>query len=54
MSKALDDHVKSEIAPYKHPRLILFIDTLPRTQTGKLQRYVLRQWAAAPGCMKAS
>jgi len=54
MSKALDDHVKSEIAPYKHPRLIHFVDSLPRTQTGKLQRYVLRQWAGAPGCMKAS
>jgi 2-aminobenzoate-CoA ligase len=54
MSKALDDHVKSEIAPYKHPRSIVYVDALPRTQTGKLQRYVLRQWAEAPGHTKAS
>jgi enamine deaminase RidA (YjgF/YER057c/UK114 family) len=54
MSKALDDHVKSEIAPYKHPRSIIYVDALPRTQTGKLQRYVLRQWAEAPNHIKAS
>jgi 2-aminobenzoate-CoA ligase len=47
MSKALDDHVKAEIAPYKHPRHRL-CRHLPRTQTGKLQRFVLRQWARRP------
>ncbi len=38
----LQDFVKNRIAPYKYPRAIEFIDSLPRTDTGKLQRYVLR------------
>jgi 2-aminobenzoate-CoA ligase len=42
MVKTLQDHVKSEIAPYKYPRRIEFRDTLPKTQTGKLQRFALR------------
>ena len=37
----LKDFVKSEIAPYKYPRTIEFIDDLPRTLTGKIQRYKL-------------
>ncbi|HSG40210.1 MAG TPA: AMP-binding protein, partial [Thermoanaerobaculia bacterium] len=41
--KALQDYVKSEIAPYKYPRAIEFVDTLPRTETGKLQRFRLRE-----------
>jgi 2-aminobenzoate-CoA ligase len=53
MSKALDDHVKAEIAPYKHPRAIHFVEALPRTQTGKLQRFMLRQWAQSPGQARA-
>jgi 2-aminobenzoate-CoA ligase len=40
--KALQDHVKSVIAPYKYPRAVEFVDTLPRTETGKLQRFKLR------------
>lgn len=40
--RALQDYVKSEIAPYKYPRAIEFVDTLPRTDTGKLQRFRLR------------
>jgi 2-aminobenzoate-CoA ligase len=43
MVKALQDHVKSIIAPYKYPRLIEFVTSLPRTETGKLQRFKLRQ-----------
>jgi 2-aminobenzoate-CoA ligase len=35
--------VKAEIAPYKYPREIDFLDALPRTETGKLQRFRLRQ-----------
>ncbi|MEZ0168110.1 benzoate-CoA ligase family protein [Microvirga sp. TS319] len=46
LTKALQDHVKAEIAPYKYPRLIEYVDALPRTQTGKLQRFQLRQLAA--------
>jgi 2-aminobenzoate-CoA ligase len=39
---ALQDFVKQHIAPYKYPRAIMFATSLPRTQTGKLQRYKLR------------
>jgi 2-aminobenzoate-CoA ligase len=42
MVKTLQDHVKNEIAPYKYPRRIEFRDALPKTQTGKLQRFELR------------
>jgi 2-aminobenzoate-CoA ligase len=42
MVKTLQDHVKNEIAPYKYPRRIEFRDSLPKTQTGKLQRFALR------------
>ncbi len=45
LTKALQDHVKAEIAPYKYPRLIEFVEALPRTQTGKLQRFELRRIA---------
>jgi len=41
--KSLQDFVKQTIAPYKYPRRIEFRDTLPRTETGKLQRFKLRQ-----------
>src|SRR5579883_378775 len=37
--KELQDHMKRELAPYKYPREIEFIDALPRTDTGKVQRY---------------
>ena len=42
MTKALQDFVKQTIAPYKYPRAIEFRDSLPRTETGKLQRFRLR------------
>lgn len=45
MAKALQEHVKAEIAPYKYPRSIVFVDALPKTQTGKLQRFALRRQA---------
>ncbi|GGP65246.1 AMP-binding protein [Streptomyces melanogenes] len=38
----LRDHVKAELAPYKCPREVVFLDALPRTPTGKLQRFRLR------------
>lgn len=41
--KRLQDHVKSTIAPYKYPRSIRFVDALPKTQTGKIQRSRLKQ-----------
>jgi 2-aminobenzoate-CoA ligase len=43
--KELQEFVKSQIAPYKYPRSIEFVPTLPRTETGKLQRYRLREAA---------
>ncbi len=42
MKKNLQDHVKRVIAPYKYPRAVEFVDELPRTETGKLQRFKLR------------
>lgn len=42
LARDLQDHVKRTIAPYKYPREIVFVDTLPKTATGKLQRYALR------------
>jgi 2-aminobenzoate-CoA ligase len=41
--RELQDFVKSRIAPYKYPRAVEFLDALPRTENGKLQRFVLRQ-----------
>jgi 2-aminobenzoate-CoA ligase len=41
--KILQDHVKATIAPYKYPRSIKFRDSLPKTQTGKIQRFRLRE-----------
>jgi len=40
--KRLQDHVKATIAPYKYPRSIKFSNALPKTQTGKIQRFRLR------------
>ncbi len=42
---ALQDHVKRAIAPYKYPRRVRFVTTLPRTETGKLQRFKLKEIA---------
>lgn len=42
MIKRLQDHVKQVIAPYKYPRKILFVEALPKTPTGKIQRYLLK------------
>ena len=44
--KDIQDFVKRELAPYKYPREVAFIDALPRTDTGKVQRFVLRDRAA--------
>jgi 2-aminobenzoate-CoA ligase len=47
LATALQEHVKREIAPYKYPRAIEFVATLPKTETGKLKRFALRQMAQA-------
>jgi 2-aminobenzoate-CoA ligase len=41
--RTLQDHAKEHIAPYKYPRAVRFTDKLPRTETGKLQRFKLRE-----------
>jgi 2-aminobenzoate-CoA ligase len=40
--KRLQDHVKAKIAPYKYPRSVKFVAALPKTETGKIQRFKLR------------
>ena len=45
----LQNLVKAKIAPYKYPRAVEFVTTLPRTNTGKLQRFLLREQAAGRG-----
>jgi 2-aminobenzoate-CoA ligase len=46
LAQALQDHVKQTIAPYKYPRAIEYVSQLPKTETGKLRRFALRQMAA--------
>ncbi|QXT40636.1 AMP-binding protein [Gymnodinialimonas ceratoperidinii] len=43
MVKALQDHVKATIAPFKYPRDVRFVEALPKTQTGKIQRFLLKE-----------
>jgi 2-aminobenzoate-CoA ligase len=45
--RKLQDHVKAVIAPYKYPRSIKFTDAIPKTQTGKIQRFRLRPGATS-------
>ena len=46
LRQELQDFVKQRIAAYKYPREVEFLDALPRTETGKVQRFRLRQMAA--------
>ena len=46
--KQLQEHVKANIAPYKYPRAVVFVEQLPRTQTGKLQRFRLPECVELP------
>ena len=50
--RQLQDHVKQTIAPYKYPRAIAFVAELPKTQTGKLQRFELRRRAGEQSAHK--
>jgi len=43
LARELQDHVKAAIAPYKYPREVEFVEALPKTATGKLQRFALRK-----------
>ncbi|MFI5021336.1 MAG: AMP-binding protein [Alphaproteobacteria bacterium] len=53
-AKELQAFVKREIAPYKYPRAVEFVEALPRTETGKVQRFKLRQSELARTQAKAS
>ena len=52
LARALQDYVKETIAPFKYPRAIEFVSSLPRTESGKLQRFELRRVAAQNGDRK--
>ena len=52
LTKALQEHVKAAIAPYKYPRAVEYVTSLPKTQTGKLQRFELRKLAATTAAQK--
>ncbi|MCY1665926.1 AMP-binding protein [Rhizobium sp. SL86] len=47
LAKLLQEHVKAVIAPYKYPRSIIFVDALPKTESGKIQRFRLKPDRAA-------
>jgi acyl-coenzyme A synthetase/AMP-(fatty) acid ligase len=50
LERALIEHCKAALAPYKYPRWFRFVDALPKTATGKIQRFVLRgRGVSAPG-----
>jgi acyl-coenzyme A synthetase/AMP-(fatty) acid ligase len=40
-TRALQDHVKAQLAPFKYPRLVDYVDELPKTGTGKIDRQAL-------------
>jgi len=42
LAEDLKQHVKNRLAPYKYPRWVVFVDALPKTATGKIQRFKLR------------
>jgi 2-aminobenzoate-CoA ligase len=52
ITRTLQEHVKQTIAPYKYPRAIEYVASLPKTQTGKLQRFELRRMAAGDAAHK--
>jgi 4-hydroxybenzoate-CoA ligase len=45
LPEILKDHVKQRIGPWKYPRWIEIVDSLPKTATGKIQRFKLRDHA---------
>ena len=49
LTKALQEHVKAKAGPWKYPRWVEYIDTLPKTATGKIQRFKLRADGAGKG-----
>ena len=54
LTKTLQDYVKNTVAPYKYPRAIEYVTALPRTESGKLQRFALRRMASESAAKMAS
>ena len=52
MTHELQEHVKATVAPFKYPRAIEYVTNLPRTETGKLQRFELRRRASESAASK--
>ncbi len=52
LTRTLQEYVKSSVAPYKYPRAVEYVTSLPRTETGKLQRFELRRRAAESAASK--
>ena len=52
LTRTLQDYVKAAVAPYKYPRAVEYVPNLPRTETGKLQRFELRRRAAETAASK--
>jgi 2-aminobenzoate-CoA ligase len=52
LTRTLQDYVKAAVAPYKYPRAVEYVAALPRTETGKLQRFELRRRAAEQAASK--
>jgi 2-aminobenzoate-CoA ligase len=52
LTRTLQDFVKATVAPYKYPRAIEYVSSLPRTETGKLQRFELRRRAVESAASK--
>jgi benzoate-CoA ligase len=53
LARALQEFVKRNAAPHKYPRAVVFLDGLPKTATGKIKRYELRERAAVDGVLRA-
>jgi 2-aminobenzoate-CoA ligase len=49
LTAALQAHVKANLAPYKYPRAVRYVEALPRTETGKTQRFRLREMTRGGG-----
>jgi 2-aminobenzoate-CoA ligase len=52
LTRVLQDYVKATVAPFKYPRAVEYVSSLPRTETGKLQRFELRRQAAQSAASK--
>jgi 2-aminobenzoate-CoA ligase len=52
LTRTLQEYVKSTVAPFKYPRAVEYVTSLPRTETGKLQRFELRRKAVESAASK--